>query len=146
MFIRPLALAFVAALAAPAFAAGVADLVEVDRPMVRAAAPGMTVSGAYMTVRNTDGTDHELVSAHSDVAENVELHTHAMEDGMMKMRRVDSVPLPANSEVAFEPGGLHIMLIGLARELNEGDSVEMVLEFEDGSRRDVTFEVGRGGH
>ncbi len=146
MFIRPLALAFVAALAAPAFAAGVADLVEVDRPMVRAAAPGMTVSGAYMTVRNTDGTDHELVAAHSDVAENVELHTHAMEDGMMKMRRVDSVTLPAGSQVAFEPGGLHIMLIGLARDLNEGDSVEMALEFEDGSRRDVTFEVGRGGH
>jgi copper(I)-binding protein len=125
----------------PAFATGVADRIEVEQPMVRAVAAGVPVSGAHMILRNDDGADHALAAAHSDVAENVELHTHTMENGMMTMRKVDAVSLPAHQTVRFEPGGLHIMLIGLTRTIKAGDTVDISLEFEDGSRKDVSFSV-----
>ena len=128
-------------LSAPAFGDGVADNVSVDNASARAVAPGVPVSGAYMTLSTTDGADHVLAAVHSDVAKSVELHNHVMDDGMMKMRKMDSVALPANTTVIFEPGGLHIMLIGLNGSLDAGDRVKIELEFEDGSRKPVTFDV-----
>ncbi len=125
----------------PLFAGGVADHVSVDSAYARAVAPGVSVSGAYMTISATDGAEHELVAAHSGVAENVELHNHEMEDGVMKMRRMESVTLPADTAVDFKPGGLHVMLIGLTEQLDAGNRIEIELEFEDGSRKAVTFDV-----
>ena len=122
-------------------AAGVADLVEIRGAAARAVAPGVPVSGAYLTLDNTDGADHALVAAHSDVAESVELHSHVMDDGMMRMRKLQRVALPADGTVVFEPGGLHIMLIGLKKPMNAGESVDIELEFEDGSRKAVTFDI-----
>ena len=86
------------------------------------------------SMTNQGGEDHALASAESDAAKVVELHTHLMEEGMMKMRRVDKIDLPAGETVKLEPGGLHIMLIGLERQLSPGEDVDITLVFEDGSR------------
>ena len=75
-----------------------------------------------------------MIAAHSDVADAVELHNHIMEDGMMKMRRVDAIVVPGHAEVVLKPGGLHIMLIGLNRNLEVGKKVTLELEFADGER------------
>jgi copper(I)-binding protein len=64
-----------------------------------------------------------------------------MEDGMMKMRRVERIDLPAGETVTLEPGGLHIMLIGLSRQLSPGEEVEIRLTFEDGSGTTLTAPV-----
>jgi copper(I)-binding protein len=94
-----------------------------------------------MKIKNADSADHSLINAHSAAAANVELHNHVMEDGMMKMRRQDTVELPQGETVVFEPGGLHIMLIGLTGPMNSGESVDIELEFEDGSRKRAVFDV-----
>ncbi len=133
--------AIVLAFVPPVFAAGVADSITVELAVARAVAPGAPVSGAYMQITNGDDAPHALVAAHADVAENVELHNHVMEDGMMKMRRMDSVPLPAGETVTFEPGGLHVMLIGLTGPLEAGSRFDIELQFEDDSRQSVTFDV-----
>ena len=75
-----------------------------------------------------------MIAVHSDVADAVELHNHIVEDGMMKMRRVDAIVVPGHAEVVLKPGGLHIMLIGLARNLEAGKNVTLELEFADGER------------
>lgn len=129
------------AFTASALAAGVADHVSVENATARAVAPGVPVSGAYMSLATTDGADHVLIAARSDAAESVELHNHVMEDGMMKMRKMETVALPAGTTVAFEPGGLHVMLIGLTGPLAAGDQIGIELEFEDGSRKPVIFDV-----
>lgn len=123
------------------WADGIADHITVELAVARAVAPGAPVGGAYMQVTNGDDTSHALVAARSDIAEHVELHNHVMEDGMMKMRRMDSVPLPAGETVTFEPGGLHVMLIGLTAPLEAGGTFEIELQFEDDSRRSVTFDI-----
>lgn len=122
-------------------AADVASAVTVEQAGARAVAPGVPVSAAYMTIRNDADTDHALVAAHSEVARSVEMHSHDHVDGMMQMRRLDSVPLPASTPVTFEPGGLHIMLIGLLQPIRAGDVIAIEFEFEDGSRKPVEFAV-----
>lgn len=103
-------------------------------------------AAAYLTVHNNGDQDDRLVGAGSDVAERVELHTSEMEDGVMKMRAVEAVDVPANGEAALAPGGLHIMLIGLHGPLVEGESFTMTLEFEHAGTVEVETSIEDIGH
>ncbi|MDJ0807079.1 MAG: copper chaperone PCu(A)C [Gammaproteobacteria bacterium] len=124
-----------------AFAQQVADLVEVKDPYVRAVPPGQPNSASFMALSNTDAQGHALVAAESPVSKVVELHTHTMEDGMMRMRQVEKIELPAGEPVALQPGGLHVMLIGLQQELVPGAEIPITLVFEDGSKLSIKAPV-----
>ena len=108
---------------------------------VRAIPPGAKVSAAFLQISNGDKTDHSLVSAESNAAKVVELHTHIHKDGMMMMRKVDKIDLPAGKTVALKPGGNHIMLIGLHNQLKPGDKVDLTLVYENGSKSKITAPV-----
>lgn len=124
-----------------AFAQSTADGVTVGDPYVRAVPPGQPNSASFMTIQNTDGVAHALVAAESSASKVVELHTHTMVDGMMRMRPVERIDLPAGESVALQPGGLHVMLIGLQRQLVPGEAVDLTLIFEDGSKKQITAPV-----
>ena len=114
---------------------------QVHDPMVRMVPPGQPISAAFMILHNHGMEEKILVKVHSDLASAVELHNHIMADGMMKMRRIDSVVIPGHSQVELKPGGLHIMLIGLSRNLQVGEQVSIELEFADSERLAVTAPV-----
>ncbi|MBL27562.1 MAG: hypothetical protein CMM50_08455 [Rhodospirillaceae bacterium] len=106
-----------------------AQEVSVHDVWAKATPEGAPMGAAFLTVDNLGGDDL-LRSATSDVAEAVELHSHVMEDSVMRMRQIEGVPIPAGSTVAFKPGGLHIMLIGLHSALQAGSSFPMTLIFD----------------
>ncbi len=92
--------------------------------------PGGT-SAAYMVLINRGGAGDRLISASTDVAEVVELHETKMVDNVMQMAPVaGGIPVPANGQVELKPGGLHVMLIGLKRDLAAGETVRLTLNFE----------------
>jgi copper(I)-binding protein len=111
--------------------------VTVTEPWARATVPQQTASGAFMQVRSASAA--RLVAVNSTVAAAVELHTMEMTDHVMKMRQVDSIELPAGQVVNLASGGLHIMLMGLKRQLKEGDTVplSLVIESKNGKRETV---------
>lgn len=129
-----------------------ADAIDVADAYARAVPPGQANSAAFMMLSNPGDADRALVAAESAAAATVELHTHTMSDGMMQMRRVERIELPAGEEVTLAPGGLHVMLIGLAQQLKPGMEVALTLIFDDGSRQTITAPVrridagGMGGH
>jgi copper(I)-binding protein len=125
------------------YAAGAADSIRVSDAYARAVPPGQPNSAFFMVLENTADRDHALVAAESGVAKAVELHNHSMEGSMMRMRRVEQIGLGAGESVALRPGGLHVMLIGLIRQLEPGQRVDLTLVFEDGSRSDVEAPVRR---
>jgi copper(I)-binding protein len=84
---------------------------------------------SYMMIQNSGAAD-KLLKAESDAAETVELHTVTNEGGMMQMRPVPSIDVPANGSVELKPGGFHVMLIGLKQELKPGETVTIKLTFE----------------
>jgi copper(I)-binding protein len=118
-----------------------ADSVFVMDPYVRAVPPGQPNSAAFMKLQNSSANDHAIVSAESPASEIVELHTHIEEGGMMKMRQIEKIDIPAQGETVLKPGGLHVMLIGLNDELEEGDDVSLTLVFADGSRKQIQAPV-----
>ncbi|MDO6513645.1 MULTISPECIES: copper chaperone PCu(A)C [unclassified Neptuniibacter] len=115
--------------------------VTIENPYARAVPPGQMNSASFMVIHNTDSKAVSLLSASSSVAETVELHNHINEDGIMKMRQVDQIKLPAEGKVSLQPGGYHVMLIGLKQDLVEGTEIDMTLTFSDGSNQQLMLPV-----
>lgn len=108
------------------------------------ARPGQVngVSAIYMNILNGTTVVDTLVSISSPVAGMVEVHeTYEQEEGMMGMRPAETVTAPARGALSLEPGGLHVMLMQLNRELREGDSVEFTVEFANGGEMTLTAPV-----
>ena len=94
---------------------------------------GMVGTGAvYVTLSNAGSQADALVSASSDAAQTVELHEVKNEGGVMKMRPVSAIPVPAGGKAELKPGGYHIMLMGLKHDLKPGEKVPVTLKFEHG--------------
>jgi len=85
---------------------------------------------AYITIKNSSGLIDQLLSGKTLAAKKVSLHNHVVEDGLMKMRSVGKVKIPAYSTVVMKPGGLHLMLMGLSSPLVKGSSLDLTLTFE----------------
>lgn len=113
---------------------------KIEHPWSRATAPGAKVAGAFMQIQNAGDAD-ELLSAQSEVAGKVELHEMKMVDGVMQMKAIKAVALPAAAEVKLAPGGLHVMLIDLKRPLKQGETFPMVLTFAKAGTVKVDVQV-----
>lgn len=98
---------------------------EISDAWAHATAPGQDVGAAYMTLKSSE--DATLVSASSPAADSVEIHRMWMDHGVMKMRMLDSLSLPAGKPVKLEPGGFHLMLFDLKKPLKAGDKIEILL-------------------
>jgi len=107
--------------------------ISVTEVYARAVPPGQPTSAAFMTLHNPQTSDRALVEARSKAAKNVELHTHTMDGGMMRMRRIDRIDIKAGGTTELKPGGLHVMLIGLQQPMPAGSSIALELVFDDGS-------------
>ncbi len=114
---------------------------SVDDPYVREVPPGQMTSASFLILKNANDKEVALIKATSDVAKNVELHEHVHEGGMMKMRQVKEITIPANGERVLKPGGYHIMLIGLTRKIKAGDIVDINLEFNNGDKQAIKAKV-----
>ena len=116
-------------------------ILSVDDPYVRLAPPGAQTTGAFMIIKNSGSADRKLVNAESPAAKTVQLHNHFNENGMMKMRQVESIDVKANAQAELKPGSYHVMMIDLKTELKEGDSVPIILIFDDGTKIAITVPV-----
>jgi len=122
--------------------ANAAELITVSEPRIRATAPGQTVSGAFMTLVNNSETAYALTSVSFSGASVVEIHETSMNDGMMRMRKVSHIDIPANGSAELKPGSYHIMLIGLEKEMRAGTAETLTLIFSDDSQKTIEAQVG----
>ncbi len=108
---------------------------------------GRVNSAAYMTIENHGDVADRLIEVGIGGFPRVELHESFVDDqGLSRMRRVDSLEIPSSGVVRLEPGGYHVMLIGLERQLEPGDSVTVVLRFDLSGRRSLIAEVRSIGY
>ena len=121
-------------------AASIAQAIEIKAPFVRAPMPGAPNSAAFMTIHNDSDSPVSIVDATTPATEYCELHTHIHDDGVMRMRQVPRIEVPANGSVELKPGGLHVMLFNV-KPLKEGDQVELTLKLSDGKTETVTAPV-----
>lgn len=88
-------------------------------------------TAAYLTITNTGGKADRLIAVDVPNAGAVETHTAGMTDGVMRMRRVEGIDIPAGEAIQLAPGGLHIMVMNLAEPIAKGGEVPLTLVFED---------------
>lgn len=113
----------------------------IDHPWARATVPGQKAGGAFLKIENRGRSADRLLSATAP-AERVgrtEMHSMRMEGNVMRMREIAAIDIPAGQTVALEPGGLHLMLLGLTSPLQAGEKLPLVLTFEKAGT--VTVEV-----
>ncbi len=112
---------------------------EVDNAWARATPGKSAIGAAYVTIHSP--TADKLVAASTPVAKKAELHTMSMSGMVMKMRPVASIDIPAGQAVTLQPGGFHIMLVGLAKPLKTGQTFPLTLTFEKAGSRTVNVAV-----
>ena len=105
---------------------------------------------AFLTVLNGLDTPVQLVSVSGDVAGAIELHETTNDNGVMKMSpHPEGFPVPAGGALQLQPGGKHVMLMGLVKPLAAGDSFTLTLHFDNSDPITVTVPVmemsGMGG-
>lgn len=112
--------------------AGVLADVSVEQGYFRASPPGASTAAAFLSLHNSDRVPVSLTGAQTPAASSVELHTHVEQGEILQMRRVDAIEIPAQGSLNLQPGGAHIMLIGLRAPLQEGDEQMLMLRLSNG--------------
>lgn len=136
-----IALAAALVAAPPTWAADVkAGTVTVRQPWSRPAQAGMNGVG-FFTLANGGKTPVVLKGVESPAAGKVEIHQSAMNGAVMTMRRQDTVTIPAGGQVAFAPGGYHLMLLSLKSAQAVGQKVPVTLVFDNGRKAQVQLIV-----
>lgn len=114
-----------------------ADSLTIENAWARASA-GST-SAAYGTFTNHTDKDVKLVSARAPVAKTAEFHTNDIdENGVMRMKHMEFLRIPAHSSITCEPGGLHIMLMELEAPLEKGKEFPLFLRTAEGEKIKTT--------
>ncbi len=120
--------------------------VKVEQAWARATVPGQKATGAFMKITATQAT--QLVAVSTPVAGVAEVHEMKMDGGVMKMRAMPALDLPAGQAVELKPGGYHLMLMDLKTPLAKDSSVALTLTFRDAkgveSRQQVNVPVTTG--
>ena len=103
--------------------------VTVNDAWTRPTAGFVKTAAVYFTIVNSGSTADRLIAAGSPAADRAEAHINIREGDIIRMRRVISVDVPADSKTIFQPNGFHVMLTGLKTSLKAGDSVSLSLQF-----------------
>ena len=135
-----------AMLAAPVALSACADPAPlyVDQAWISASASPDQPSAGYFVVHG--GPEAVTLRAiQSEVIQRIEMHDSVMENGMMTMKPIDSVDVPAKSELAFAPGGKHLMLFGLNPGAVQMGKASMTFFFSNGDRIIVDAKIQKQG-
>ena len=131
--------AVITALGLAAFSLSAMADVAVKDAWVRGTTPAQKATGAFMEITSSDAA--ALLSAAIPAAGVVEIHTMKMEDGVMKMRQIPKLDLPAGKGIKLQPGGNHVMLMDLKQQLKKGDVVPITLKIEGKDKQVQTLEI-----
>lgn len=94
--------------------------------------PGRQMSAGYLSLTNNTDVDVNITAVTSDAFRDVQIHESTLTNGIARMRKIDSLLLPANSTVVLEGGGKHLMLMNPKARPNEAPPTHVSLTFLDG--------------
>lgn len=113
--------------------------IAVERPWTRATPAGAPNAGAFLRIVNRGKQSDRLIAVQLDGGAKTEIHETTTVEGVMRMRRMEAIEIPAGAVIELKPGGLHIMIMGLEKPIETGSAVKGVLVFEKAGRIEVDF-------
>jgi len=121
------------------------SMLYIEQPYAFATSSVQKNGAVFFRATNQGGDDEKIVSASTDIAERVELHTHMMDGDIMQMREVENFTVLGNESLTLKPMGDHVMLFGLKQRLVEGESFPVTLTTEDGAELTLDIVVRKPG-
>ncbi|WP_136616212.1 MULTISPECIES: copper chaperone PCu(A)C [Mesorhizobium] len=115
--------------------------IVVEKAWARATPKMAVTGGAYLTVTNRGPGEDRLLNVTSPVAEKIQVHAMAIDNGVAKMTQLSAVDLHPGIPVVFKTGSIHMMLLGLKHQLKEGETVSLTLTFEKADAIEVDARV-----
>ena len=120
-----------------------ADAITIERATARPTFVSNGLSAAYLVLRNTSATPDRVVAVRTPIAVAAEIHQSIKDGEIMRMRAVPALEIAAGATVTLEPGGLHVMLIGIKEPLKEGQTFPLTLVLEQAGERTIEVMVAR---
>src|SRR5258708_893141 len=122
-----------------------ANPIVVEQPWARATPGGEKTGAAYMTLINNGRSVDRLLGATTPLADKVQFHKETEDNGVSRMRQVQSMELEPAAKIIFKPGELHMMIVGLKQPLTEGKTFPLTLQFEKAGNIEVTVPIEKIG-
>lgn len=116
-------------------------VISIKAPLVAKKYLKNNATEVFMELINNSDTPRELIAATSPVASQIQLHKTIDYNGKMRMQKINSITIKKESEKELQPGGFHVMLIGLKSELVKNNSIPITLIFNDGSWKKVQAKI-----
>lgn len=116
-------------------------VLTIENAWVRPNVPPVNIAAAYLVIHNPIDQPNALIAAETPSATITEMHVMTTDGNVMKMRKIDQIPIPAKGTTTLQPGGNHLMLIDLKNDLDPGDVVELLLTFKNGQKQIVQAHV-----
>ena len=123
----------------PAAVPAAPPVVQITDAWARATVPGQKVAGVYLQIRSP--LNARVVAVQSDAAASAEIHSMSNEQGVMRMRKLEALTLPAGETVALKPGGNHIMLLDIKQQLKPGEKIPITLIVQQRGKKKVKVSV-----
>jgi periplasmic copper chaperone A len=115
---------------------------EIIHPHIPQPAASAKSAGGYMAIANNGTEPDRLIGIETDFAAKSEVHESKVDaDGLGTMEHVEALEIPPGETVSLEPGGYHVMLMGLAEPLKEGKLHKAVLIFQKAGRVEIEFMI-----
>ena len=118
--------------------------IQATQAWSRFTAQSVPTGAVFMQLDNTGSKADALVDVSSPVAKKVEIHNHINDKGVMRMRQVDKIDVPAGKSVTLQPGGFHVMLMGLKQPLKLNDTFPLTLKYQSGRIQKIIATVNNG--
>jgi periplasmic copper chaperone A len=120
----------------------IAGDLEITQGWVRATLPGQPAAGGFLTIDNKGKEADRLMSIASPLTPSAQIHEMKMDGDVMKMAELaDGLEIPAGGKVELKPGGLHLMFMGLQKQVMEGEAVKVTLTFEKAGAIEIELPV-----
>ena len=117
----------------------------VEHAWARATPKGAITGAAYVTLVNNGVSDDRLLGVTSPAAESIQFHSETNDNGVMRMVQLPALDVRPGTPVVLKPGGIHMMLLHLKQQLNEGEPIPLALSFERAGTIEVMARVGKVG-
>ncbi len=114
---------------------------QIGNPWARATPKGAKVGAGYLTIINKGTESDRLIGGSAAPASRFELHATITENGVGRMRQINSLEIKPGETVVFRPGGMHVMFVGLKQPLSQGQTVKGTLLFEKAGTVAIEFAV-----
>ena len=118
-----------------------ADPLIIKNAWIKNLPPTLPMRAGYMTLENTSDKPISIVAVESEVFTQIDIHETVKKDGMMSMRPVSPLAIPAGTRTELAPGGIHLMMMQPQKTLKPGDQVSITLQFDDGSYQSLPMTV-----